>query len=217
MWKDLTLVTAFLVLCVLALAALQTPLSGSIALLSTLAFASWRLHRAGERWRSLGFVRPASLPRCAAAIIGWIVAASLAAGAATLIARHGFGFAAPDLRRLGELHGNLPRLFMVLTVAWTSAAFGEELLFRGFFLTRLERALGGTQRATVIAVIGQALAFGLAHAYQGPTGMLTSGSIGLVFGIAYARGRNFWPVIVAHGIIDSVALIALYAGFLPPQ
>ena len=47
--------------------------------------------------------------------------------------------------------------------------------------------------------------------------MLTSGSIGLVFGIAYARGRNFWPVIVAHGIIDSVALIALYAGLLPPQ
>jgi len=42
-------------------------------------------------------------------------------------------------------------------VAWTQAAFGEEMVFRGFLLTRLEILLGHGVSATVSAVTGQAL------------------------------------------------------------
>jgi hypothetical protein len=35
----------------------------------------------------------------------------------------------------GDLQGNLPRLALLLIISWTSAGLGEEMLFRGFFLT----------------------------------------------------------------------------------
>jgi membrane protease YdiL (CAAX protease family) len=101
---------------------------------------------------------------------------------------------------------------MFLIIAWTSAGFGEEMLFRGFFLTRLEGLLGKTRLALMLAVVLQAMLFGLSHYKQGPSGILVTGMIGLVFGTFYARGRNLWPLIIAHGLMDAVSLVGLYAG-----
>lgn len=59
----------------------------------------------------------------------------------------------------------------------------------------------------------QALLFGLGHAYLGPRGVMNAASIGLVSGAVYwASGRNLWPLIVAHGLIDSVSLTLLRLG-----
>jgi len=57
---------------------------------------------------------------------------------------------------------------VVFFLVWVQAAFGEELVFRGFLLTRLELVLAGGLSATAMALVGQALLFGVPHWYLGP-------------------------------------------------
>ena len=92
-------------------------------------------------------------------------------------------------------------LFFVWARVMVTAAFGEEVIFRGFLLPRLEVLFAGSPFAVPLAVIGQALIFGLLHYSSGPATVLAAGLIGLVFGAAYVLGgRNLWPLIVAHAI-----------------
>jgi len=94
------------------------------------------------------------------------------------------------------------------------ATFLEEFIFRGYLLNRIVDLQGRqTKLALMISVAGQAIIFGLAHAYQGPVGVFKTGAIGLVFGLAYlAVGRNLWPLIIAHGLIDSIDMVTHYLG-----
>jgi hypothetical protein len=119
-----------------------------------------------------------------------------------------------DMSRFNYLEGNLPNLIIQLVIIWITAAFLEEFIFRGYLLNRLVDLQGRqTRLAWVFAVIGQAIIFGLAHAYQGPVGVLKTGAIGLVFGLAYlAVKRNLWPLIIAHGLIDSIDMVTHYFG-----
>ena len=118
------------------------------------------------------------------------------------------------MSRFNYLEGNLPNLIIQLVIIWITAAFLEEFIFRGYLLNRLVDLQGSqTRLAWVLAVIGQAIIFGLAHAYQGPVGVLKTGAIGLVFGLAYlAVKRNLWPLIIAHGLIDSIDMVTHYFG-----
>ena len=70
--------------------------------------------------------------------------------------------------------------------------------------------------AGALAAIFQAILFGAAHPGQGPAGMVIVGLVGLVFGLVYLRaGRNLWPVILTHGIADSLSFTLLYFGVTP--
>ena len=119
-----------------------------------------------------------------------------------------------DMSRFNYLEGNLPNLIIQLVIIWITAAFLEEFIFRGYLLNRLVDLQGRqTRLACVIAVISQVSIFRLAHAYQGPVGVLKTGAIGLVFGLAYlAVKRNLWPLIIAHGLIDSIDMVTHYFG-----
>jgi membrane protease YdiL (CAAX protease family) len=56
--------------------------------------------------------------------------------------------------------------------------------------------------------------FGLGHFYKGPAGMIDSGVAGLILGSAYLlSGRNLWTSILAHGLIDTFGVMALYFGW----
>jgi membrane protease YdiL (CAAX protease family) len=43
----------------------------------------------------------------------------------------------------------------------------------------------------------------LYHLYQGPIGVVTIVPMGLLFGYAYARSRQLWPLIFAHVLITA--------------
>ena len=118
-----------------------------------------------------------------------------------------------DEKTFAALKGNLPLFLMIVPSIWLFAAFGEEFLFRGYLLTRLAQIFGGSRAAWILAVIGQAIAFGLAHWYQGPVGMFPiavgaalSGAVSVIW------GRNLWPVMIAHGLIDTLGFTLLYLG-----
>ena len=121
-----------------------------------------------------------------------------------------------NLSRLAALKGDAEQLAIMLAIAWTTAAIGEELFFRGYLLGRIQSLFGGGWLAMALAVVVQALLFGLAHAYQGPAGAIQTATVGFVLGAIFvAAGRNIWPVILAHGLIDTMSLVALYLGAMP--
>lgn len=114
--------------------------------------------------------------------------------------------------RWGDIEGSLPNYLLWMAIVWTAAAFGEEMFFRGFLITRLETAFKGIPFAAVLAVVLPALLFGYAHMYyQGLRGLITTGAIALVFGAMFLLfKRNLWPIIIVHGFIDSLGMTARY-------
>lgn len=189
-------------------------MAGPIAVALSGIVAVACLRSGGESLSALGWVRQRPLNTVLAAlgcaILGYAVAA-----AGTLVATRVLGWPPMQSGKAGAVAGNLPMLLGLLAIAWSTTAFGEELLFRGFLLGRLRALLGSGLGVGVAAAFVQTLMFGLAHAYQGPTGILVTGLIGLVFGLLYLRLRVLWPLVIAHGLIDTVGLLALYAGRVP--
>ena len=84
-----------------------------------------------------------------------------------------------------------------------TAGICEELLYRGFLLhCLLAEWPGGFQPGLLPAWLLGALAFGLAHLYQGWRGVLASTAMGLVFGLlAIGTGSLFLPIVL-HAVID---------------
>ena len=119
-----------------------------------------------------------------------------------------------NLSSFDYLSGNLPNLIIQLVNIWITAAFLEEFMFRGYLMKRIVDLQGKeTKIAWVIALIGSAVIFGLVHYQQGAGGMFKVGAIALVFGLSYlAVGRNLWPLILAHGLIDSFDMVLHYFG-----
>ena len=113
-----------------------------------------------------------------------------------------------DLSAFEFVRGNLAPYLELMPRIWLGAAICEEIVFRGFLIGRLEAAFGGPSRiATASAVLLSSALFGFAHTYQGPTGVLITATLGLIFACVYAYGgRNLWLNIVVHGVYDTLSL-----------
>ena len=106
------------------------------------------------------------------------------------------------------------KALMSLGIVWSFAAFGEELGYRGYLLTRIADLGGRSRVAYVIAMLCVAVLFGFGHYYKGPSGVLDSTYSGLVLGSVYLlSGRNLWAPILAHGLSDTFAILAVYLGW----
>jgi membrane protease YdiL (CAAX protease family) len=89
------------------------------------------------------------------------------------------------------------RLF---TMVGITAGVCEEWLYRGFFLA-VVAALGGGLPTGVLVVVA-ALAFGLAHAYQGRVGVLTTALLGGVMAALYLETGSLLLPVLLHALID---------------
>jgi uncharacterized protein len=117
-----------------------------------------------------------------------------------------------DMSMYRYLYGNLPNLIINIIAMWLTAAFIEELLFRGFLLNRLMALMGKPTRIKwLVAIFASAAIFGFPHFFQGAAGIIKTGAIGLVFGIAFLSvKKNLWPLIFAHGLIDTIDFVTHY-------
>jgi uncharacterized protein len=106
------------------------------------------------------------------------------------------------------------KALLTLGIIWTFAAFGEELGYRGYLLTRAADLGNRSRAAYIIAVLCVAVLFGFGHYYKGPSGVLDSTYSGLVLGTLFLlSGRNLWAPILAHGLSDTYAVILVYMGW----
>jgi len=216
-WAEIGLVFAPVVMAGSLLSKLGTTrlegsLAGSLTVFLSIALATWLLHRDGRTWTDYGLAPHPRWRRTLGIALLLLVGTMLVTGILQLVIRTA-GVAPPDYSRFAVIKGNRKLLIMTLVIAWSTAAFGEEMLVRGFLLNHLAEAWGRSRAAWAGALFASSSLFGLAHFYQGLSGMLLTGMIGLVFGTVYlAVGRNLWVTILAHGAIDTISLIALYAG-----
>jgi hypothetical protein len=60
---------------------------------------------------------------------------------------------------------------LTLGIIWTFAAFGEELGYRGYLLTRAADLGNRSKVAYVISMLGVPVLFGFGHYYKGPSGV----------------------------------------------
>lgn len=173
------------------------------------------LRRQGSGWRELGLAKPASwlktaLLGCAAwigAVVVFVAMQWIAFGILTRL-----GMAAPEIdqSRFNPLEGNLPLFILMIIIAWTTVAFGEELFYRAFLLTRLIKYTAIGQGGSIL--IGGVI-FGAVHFAEGPVGILSNGAFGVLFGWIYLRSkRNLWITIIGHGLINTMRFVLLYAG-----
>jgi membrane protease YdiL (CAAX protease family) len=80
-----------------------------------------------------------------------------------------------------------------------SAGICEEIVFRGWLLATLHGQLG--LDGTRLILIGAAI-FGLAHAYQGITGMILTAFAGAFFCVLYVETGSLLVPILLHTLVD---------------
>ena len=103
-----------------------------------------------------------------------------------------------------------------LLISWTLAGFAEEVVFRGWILTRLAEVGRYSTSAWLAAVVVSSVAFGAVHVYQGLSGMVATGLTGLVLaGVYLGTGRNLWAAIATHGVLDTAGFVLIYLGLYP--
>lgn len=116
-----------------------------------------------------------------------------------------------DLSALDQLRGNFITYLIFILIMWVFAAFGEEFLYRGFFMKRLAMLLGDTNKAWLISAVLLSVLFGIAHQYQGLSGMITTGLIGFCFSLIFYKNRNNLTLaILTHGIYDMIGITLIY-------
>lgn len=164
----------------------------------------------GEAW---DLRKPKNWPRTAIvaalatiAIIGWFTLGALLVEA--------IGLDTPDVEQVlaWVTQSRFHFLLWIVLVALFAAGLGEELLWRGFLIDRLER-LKGLQGQVWLVILVQGVLFGLPHFYQGFGGVIITAVVGFGFGwLRYRFGGNLWACILAHMAVDTIMMSLSYAG-----
>lgn len=123
---------------------------------------------------------------------------------------------APDLELFRALHGNITWTLIALAGTWTLAAFGEEMVYRGYLMNRVVDLVRPSRAAWIVSLIVVSCTFGASHIDQGITGQLENMIDGLLLGAVYLACRRSLSVpIVAHGIADTLDVLLLFWGIYP--
>ena len=116
-----------------------------------------------------------------------------------------------DLRAFDSLRGNTTNLIVYLLLIWTLIAFGEEFFFRGYLMNRMAHLFNALRFPWLTAAILSSLIFGLAHSYQGNSGMITTGIVGLILAFSfYKNQQNLAISMLCHGLYDTYGLLMIY-------
>jgi membrane protease YdiL (CAAX protease family) len=183
-----------------------------VPFLFVLFWVSLRLRDGG--WKVAGLRRPAS----------WKWTIGIALGVAALRILMGEIVIDPLTSRFfppehvsslfNNVAGNWKTALLTLLLIWTFAAFGEELGYRGYLLTRAADVGGRSPLSYWAGMIFVSVLFGFGHYYKGPAGVIDSGIAGLILGSAYLLSRrNLWVCILAHGFIDTFAVVVAFLGW----
>jgi len=116
-----------------------------------------------------------------------------------------------DLSSFDGIRGNVANYLIFVIFMWIVAGFGEEFLYRGFFMKQLAKVLGNTNKAWLISAIIISILFGLAHLYQGLSGVITTGLIGFLMSLVFYNNRkNLILAMLVHGFYDMIGITLIF-------
>lgn len=180
--------------------------------LALVAFVVW-LAAPGVDAAAVGLTLPRSWPGPLTSLLVVLVLVFVAASTRALRGGALMEATAPPRRPTGQgRHAEQPghatlallprtvgerRLF---TVVGVTAGICEEWLYRGFFLA-VVAAVAGDLPGWVLVLVA-AVAFGLAHAYQGRAGILLTGVLGGVMAALYLGTGSLLLPVLLHAAID---------------
>ncbi len=122
----------------------------------------------------------------------------------------------PDLSDFRGLRWNWKLLPVAMLLTWTLAAFGEEMVYRGYLMNRVADFFKSSRRGWIISLIAVNIVFGFAHQYQGATGVIENAIDGFLLGLIYLRyDRSLAVPIVAHGVTDTLDFLLIFIGRYP--
>ena len=165
------------------------------------------LWASGWDWQSFGFTKPANWGRL------FLMALTFA----VLMLIIGFFLITPlvvdftgekiYLGVIENIRGNPVNYILLLVLVWTIVAFGEEIVFRGYLIKRISTVFGDSWPMKWLTVVFSAILFGLAHRYQGSSGMIITGFYGLALGTVFITNKNnLWLTVLTHAIFDTLLL-----------
>ncbi|WP_010120706.1 CPBP family intramembrane glutamic endopeptidase [Corynebacterium nuruki] len=97
-------------------------------------------------------------------------------------------------------------LVLLVVNAWANGV-AEELIVVAWLVTRLRQL----EVPWVWVFVGSSVLRGSYHLYQGYSAGLGNIVMGLVFVWFFSRTRRVWPLVIAHGVIDTVAFVGYQA------
>ncbi|NJB69910.1 hypothetical protein GGR42_000372 [Saonia flava] len=116
-----------------------------------------------------------------------------------------------DLSSLNDIRGDFGSYVGMMVMMWIFAAFGEELLFHGYYMQRLAKLFGDSNKAWILSGVLIAIYFGISHGYQGLSGIIGVGIGSLFFAALYFKNRsNLLLLVLIHGIYDSIWITLIY-------
>ncbi len=190
---------------------IATLFAAPLVLFGTLVVGDIMLRKRQVSLRSLGFKRPENIGVTIFEGLG-LTALLLALWVAVWQFYQALNLGVP-YEFFTIIRGDDFRYFYAMTlVAWVAAGFGEEVLFRGFFLNNLAELFRGSNKAgIVLAVIFQAMLFSLLHLGETLIQSVPVFLTGVILGGAYFLfNRNLWPLIIAHGLLNNLYFALIY-------
>ena len=161
-------------------------------------------------WHEYGLKKPKSWPRTILLAVGGLIAIFVVVRLSAPVVIWLTGQPV-DRTPFDVLRGNVPALIAGLFIVWTLAAFGEELIFRGYLMNTLANTFRQEKTGWIIACIANSVIFGIGHTYQGITGVILLGIVGFLYALFYlGSGRNLWVPILMHGLYDTTAFLVIF-------
>lgn len=118
-----------------------------------------------------------------------------------------------DYSSMSQLEGNLQVTIVWLLIVWATAGFGEEIIFRGYFMRQFVKFFGDSKISLAIYILIFCSFFGYMHMQQGITGQLVTASMGALLSIIfYMRKYDLWFMVMIHGFINTLGIISFYFG-----
>lgn len=117
----------------------------------------------------------------------------------------------PDYSGFDVVKDDTPKYLKYLFYIWISAAFGEEILFRGFLFQQFKIIIPEFKYKLVLIVLLSSVLFAVPHLYLGWSGVLFTFFFGIIFSLIYIRYQyNIWIPIIVHGLVDSLFITLAY-------
>lgn len=189
---------------------------GVVAVLLGAIAALWLTVRKGGSLSDLGLVRPQRWWTVPFWALGIFVAFVVAQGLVPQLLAPFFDLPAPDMSRYDFIRGDAQAALLMALLLPLTAAIPEEIVYRGFLINQFGRLTGQLRAGPALAVLFQAILFGLAHFQWGLGGFIMASIMGIVWGTAYIlSGRNLWIVIIAHSTAHIALILQLYSTPVP--
>mgnify|MGYP001818313605 FL=1 len=189
---------------------------GVAAVLLGAITALWLTVRQDGSLADIGLTQPKRWRTVPLWVFGIFVAFGTAQALVPQLLAPYFDLPPPDMSRYDFIRGDALAAVAFALLLPLTAAIPEEIVYRGFLMRQFEALYGNGPAAIALAVLSQALIFGLVHFQWGLGGIVMTTIMGLIWGAAFLLcGRNLWVVIMAHSAAHVALVLQLYAAPVP--